>query len=296
MKKLTPVRIAILVAATLALGAFFAYNAGYRFNAPPPPERIYDAPPDQALRVLFIGNSHTFVHDVPGMLQRLGEATDTPIWVEALTIGGATLDDHLRRPSTAATIRNGPWDFVVLQEQSTIPAFEPKFYHHTLASLASTVTDAGSTPVVYATWARHADDEYFARQKRFASPKKLQDALNQSFAEAAQQTGSLVVPVSTAWRHYLAQNPDKRLHAPDGNHANLAGAYLAACVFYRTLQNTPCSGNTYRPKQVSEETALKLQRAADASPEQWQAQWGEAAKAPKHATPAPTRPSTQPTP
>lgn len=269
MKRLTPIRIAIIVAAALAIGAFFVYDAGYRVNAPPAPERIYDTPPDQALRVLFIGNSHTFVHDVPGMLQRLGEANNTPIWVEGLTIGGATLDDHRRRPATAATIRNEPWDFVVLQGQSTNPAFEPEFYHYSLASLASIVTDAGATPVVYATWARHADDEYFARQTRFATPNKLQDALNQSFAQGAQKSDALVAPVGTAWRHYLAQNPDKRLHAPDGNHANLAGAYLAACVFYRTLQDTPCSGNTYRPERISAATAQTLQRVADASPEQW---------------------------
>ncbi|AWV89770.1 hypothetical protein DN745_10645 [Bradymonas sediminis] len=49
--------------------------------------------------MLFIGSSHTFVHDVPGMVQRLGESNGTPIWVEALTIGGASLSDHLRGPS-----------------------------------------------------------------------------------------------------------------------------------------------------------------------------------------------------
>lgn len=266
MKQLTPVRIAILIVVTLALGAFLAYAAGYRFNAAPQPERIYDTPPENALRVLFIGNSHTFVHDVPGMLQRLGEANNTPIWVEELTIGGATLDQHLRIPATEATIRNGPWDFVILQEQSLLPALQPDFYLQSLNTLASTVHNTGATPVIYATWARNTDDTYFARQQYFATPKKLQESLDHSFAKAAHQSKALIAPVGTAWHHYLDQNPDKTLHEPDGNHANPAGAYLAACVFYRTLQNTPSTGNTYHPKHISPATALQLQRAADASP------------------------------
>jgi|SRR5690554_276739 len=277
MKKLTPIRIAILIAATLAMSAIFAYGAGFRFNAPVPPERLYDAPPDSALRVLFIGNSHTFMHDVPGMLQRLGAANDTPIWVEELTVGGAYLADHLRRPATVAKLREGRWDFVILQEQSTAAAFDPNYYFQSLDALASTVADAGATPVIYATWPRNVDDVFFQKQNRFPTPKALADSLNSSFAQGAQQTGARVAPVSTAWHHYLGQNPDKRLHAPDGNHANLAGAYLAACVFYRVLQNTPSAGNTYRPAQISASTALRLQRVADASPAQWALRWGEAA-------------------
>ncbi|AWV89760.1 DUF4886 domain-containing protein [Bradymonas sediminis] len=269
MKKLTPIRVAILITALLALGTFVAYSAGYRLNAPAPPERIYDAPPPQALRVLFIGNSHTYVHDVPGMVQRLGEANGTPIWVEALTIGGASLSDHLRRPGTNATIQGDGWDFVVLQEHSLTPALNPEQFYQSLDLLASTATEAGATPVIYATWARHGDDPYFQRQTRFTSPMRLQEALDRAFATGAQRSNALVSPVGTAWHHYYGQNTAKRLHAPDGNHANLAGAYLAACVFYRVLQDAPCTGNTYRPGRISAASALRLQQVADRSPKQW---------------------------
>lgn len=295
MKKLSPIRIAIIVALVAALGALYAFHAGVRFNAAPAPERLYRTPPKDSLKVLFIGNSHTFGHDVPGMLQRLGEADNNPIWVEAQTIGGATLNDHLKSAATADSVREGDWDFVILQEQSTLPALNPGFYQQSLSSFAAPIARAGVSPVIYATWARNADNKYFQRQNRFATPRQLQSALDRAFAAGARQTGALVAPVGTAWHHYLGQNPGKRLHAPDGNHANHAGAYLAACVFYRVLTDKPSAGNPYHPDRISPQTAAKLQRVADRSPEQWQLQWGvnsnqKLQKAQKPATPAPTRP------
>src|SRR5262245_65609923 len=53
-------------------------------------------PRELPLKVLFIGNSYTSTHDLPGMLLALSEAVHAkpPLIVESYTVGGATLKDH----------------------------------------------------------------------------------------------------------------------------------------------------------------------------------------------------------
>ena len=48
------------------------------------------------LHVLFIGNSYTYVNDLPGMLQHISETAGVPpnILTQQVTVGGATLASH----------------------------------------------------------------------------------------------------------------------------------------------------------------------------------------------------------
>src|SRR3989442_1625729 len=53
------------------------------------------------LSVLFIGNSYTYVNDLPGMLQQIAATAKAPplISTEQVTVGGAALVDHWFGPN-----------------------------------------------------------------------------------------------------------------------------------------------------------------------------------------------------
>jgi hypothetical protein len=77
---------------------------------------------EKPLQVLFIGNSYTFVNDLPGLLSGLAKAArgrgiETGQW----TPGGCTFQQHVRNGKAVEMIRKRKWDFVVLQEQSQVP-------------------------------------------------------------------------------------------------------------------------------------------------------------------------------
>jgi hypothetical protein len=76
------------------------------------------------LRVLFIGNSYTAVNDLPGMFATLSKAGGHSIQVGADAPGGFSLAQHLNSSDTLEALQSSKWDFVVLQEQSQIPAME----------------------------------------------------------------------------------------------------------------------------------------------------------------------------
>src|ERR1043166_6791316 len=74
------------------------------------------------VRVLFIGNSYTYVNDLPKMIAALARAgKQPPLVYERETPGGCTLEKHWKDGKAARKIAAGKWDYVVLQEHSLRP-------------------------------------------------------------------------------------------------------------------------------------------------------------------------------
>lgn len=64
------------------------------------------------------------------------------------------------------------------------------------------------------------------------------------------------------WVWYFDRKAKEHRLRMDGHHANTAGRYLGACVFYEFLFGDSVVGNSYRPKGMSEKRARFLQRCA----------------------------------
>lgn len=76
--------------------------------------------------------------------------------------------------------------------------------------------------------------------------------------ELPDQTHSLHV----GWRWAKSKDGKKTTLGMDGHHANLAGEYLGACVWYEILFGESAVGNSYVPKGLDTEYARFLQETA----------------------------------
>src|SRR5512147_2701785 len=74
--------------------------------------------------ILFVGNSYTFANDLPKTLVRLAKSGEKRIETGMAASGGWTLADHADSAETLEQIKSSKWTYVVLQEQSQIPAHE----------------------------------------------------------------------------------------------------------------------------------------------------------------------------
>ena len=74
------------------------------------------------VRVLFLGNSYTYVNDLPTVFRDLARAGGQNVETGMVANGGETLAQHAASPDSLGAIRGSGWQFVVLQEQSEIPA------------------------------------------------------------------------------------------------------------------------------------------------------------------------------
>ena len=83
-------------------------------NPPEGPE------PGGGYNVLFIGNSLTATNDLPGTVAQLAASVNDTILTEAVTRPNFAVIDHVNGGSDAVdVVRQGAWDFVVLQQGPT---------------------------------------------------------------------------------------------------------------------------------------------------------------------------------
>src|SRR5581483_1683604 len=71
--------------------------------------------------VLFVGNSFTARNDLPGLVAQLATAGRRELTHRLISIGGASLRTHWNKGEAVAAMTREQFDFVVLQEQSTLP-------------------------------------------------------------------------------------------------------------------------------------------------------------------------------
>ena len=81
----------------------------------------------QKKEVLFIGNSYTFVNDLPTLVEQIALTFGDTLIHDSSTPGGATFSMHSTNSATLSKISQEPWDYVVLQAQSQEASLSPGY-------------------------------------------------------------------------------------------------------------------------------------------------------------------------
>jgi hypothetical protein len=185
------------------------------------------------VRVLFLGNSYTYVNDLPTVFRNIARAGGQNVATGMVAAGGETLADHAASAASAGAIRDSRWQFVVLQEQSEVPAIESARQaqmYPAVRSLAGEIRAANATPFLLQTWAHR--DGLPADGMGYV---EMQSAIDTGYAAIGDQLGVAVAPAGQAWETVLRQDPTIALWQADGSHPSAAGTYLAACVLYARI-------------------------------------------------------------
>jgi lysophospholipase L1-like esterase len=173
--------------------------------------------------------------------------------------GGETLAQHAASPESLAAIRSPTWRFVIIQEQSEIPAIASVRASEMVPAAETLVGDiraAAATPVLLDTWAHR--DGLPGTNLGYAG---MQAAIDEGYAELGGALGVLVVPAGPAWAATLRIDPSTVLWQADGSHPSPAGTYLVACVLYARLFDASPVGIP-ETAGLSSELARSLQAVA----------------------------------
>jgi hypothetical protein len=142
------------------------------------------------------------------------------------------------------------WDFVVLQEQSTLPLKNAKRYHENVRLFDAEITKCGAKTVLYLTWSRQQ------------SPATQGD-LTRAVEEIGAEINARVVPVGPAWHTAMREIAGLNLYVDDGSHPSAAGSYLAACVFFvRLFDESPRDESVFGSLRLDPAIASQLQKIA----------------------------------
>lgn len=176
-----------------------------------------------AYRVLFVGNSLTYTHDLPDLVEALAEAGGHgPLVTESVARPDYALDDHWHDGAAREALRRGGWDLVVLQQG---PSSQPASRAHLRTwalQWAEAARAEGAAVALYMVWPSAA------RQGDFPGVVR-------SYTDAAEASGALLLPAGAAWLEAWDRDPALALYGPDGFHPSVLGTYAAAVTVYGAL-------------------------------------------------------------
>lgn len=200
------------------------------------------------LHILFIGNSHTYVNNLPQIFTDLSQSGGRPVVFDMSAPGGYSLMEHATNESTLAKISHGGWDYVVLQEQSQIPVipfWRDSGMYPAARFLDSLITSHGESTAFYMTWGWKNGGTMTWRGH--SSPPlhdyfEMQDSVTSTYVTIANELSALLSLVGRAWRRARILDTLVDLWQEDFLHPTVKGTYLAACVFYGAIYHADPTG------------------------------------------------------
>jgi hypothetical protein len=205
--------------------------------------------------VLFIGNSLTYVNDLPEMVRALALASGDTLRIGMVANPDWSLEDHWTGGAARPAIQRG-WDVVVLQQgPSSLPESRVLLID-SARRFADEIRAAGGAPAFYAVWPMRSRFDDF-------------DRASESYRLAAREVDGTLLPAGEAWRAAWRADPDLPLYSPDGLHPTVTGTYAAALVIYaKILGRSPVGApstlhlRTGAVVRIDPAVAAVLQRAA----------------------------------
>lgn len=223
-------------------------------------------------RVLFIGNSYTYANGLPKLVADVAASTGDTLEYDMSAPGGATLNRHyVFVAETRAKIQAGGWDYVVLQEQSQVPATAPAYFDTWVYPFAKYLVDeirlfnACAEVIFYMTWGRKNGDRSMCHVPinwtHFCTYRKMDSVLRSRYIIMADSNKATLSPVGAVWRYIRSMHPGIELYDADESHPSPAGSYAAACSFYTAIFKKPATLITQH-FAFSLEDAINIKTAA----------------------------------
>ncbi|HEX6132372.1 MAG TPA: hypothetical protein VFZ24_00230 [Longimicrobiales bacterium] len=182
-----------------------------------PPAEI----PPADMRVLFVGNSLTYTHDIPGLVQTLADRTGRSMSHGTIAHPDFSLEDHWNAGLAREIERLRP-DVVVMQQgPSSLPESRVHLVHWT-QTIAEAIRAAGGEPALYMVWPDVS--------RTFAF-----EAVHDSYRAAADAVDGRFIPAGSAWLEVWARDESAQLYGFDGVHPSYLGALVAAHTIHAVL-------------------------------------------------------------
>ena len=211
------------------------------------------------MKLLFIGNSATYYHEIPKTLQKLSAQIGYAVETEQLTPGGYMLSQHADTETehgkkVFAEIAKG-YDIVFLQDNGNCIANEEKreACFNACRKLARAVKESGAKLYFYVR------PPYKKLNSGYDSLQQC-EKFDELFGEIAAELSAECIHVNRAFA-YAIKNLDFNLWAEDNGHTSPHGAYLAVCTFFAKLFGK--SATLLDPNGLPTDDARALQEAAD---------------------------------
>ncbi|MFH2094660.1 MAG: DUF4886 domain-containing protein, partial [Bacteroidota bacterium] len=227
----------------------------------------------QKTKILFIGNSYTYVNNLPAAVYQLALSLGDTVYYDSYAPGGYRLMNHASDVNCMLKINSEDWDFVVVQAQSQEPSWPPSQVNVEVYPYAQQINDSikanhtCSETVFFMTWGRkYGDASNCATWPPVCTYSGMQERLMAGYMTMAEMNWATVAPVGLAWNNSMDLDTDSLfdLYSADFSHPSVKGTYLTACVMYGTMFHKSPIGAMW-PGGLTQAEAEFLQHVADST-------------------------------
>jgi len=166
----------------------------------------------QTKNVLFIGNSYTDYFNMPQIVTDIASSMGDNMTFGKSDPYGYTLYWHSTNTTTLGLIRQGGWDYVVLQEYSQYPSQPIDYVQQNVYPYAQYLSNESHTyspgvqTIFYMTWGRRdGDASRCATEPEVCTYIGMDDLTRERYMYMANANSAMVSPVGAVWR-YIRNN------------------------------------------------------------------------------------------
>lgn len=221
-------------------------------------------------KVLYLGNSLTYVNDVPSLVNQIAISKgDTIVW-DQNTPGGYQLSQHRNDINSLSKISSNNWDIVVIQAQSQQTAFPDGQLEVDVYPACKFLADSirrknPCTRIMYympAGW-QYGDNSNCTSFPPICSYEGQFERIRNTHINMADSTDAMIIPSGVCYRRSRLSDSTIRLWSTDNVHPSLHGSYLTALSMYACFSGNTVAGSTFMPAGISTSQGYFLQVIAD---------------------------------
>ncbi len=190
-------------------------------------------------RILFIGNSYTYYHDMPERIfAPMAKAAGMEAEVQAVTHGGYQLSwfadpENPEGKRLRSVVEGRHYDCIVLQDHSLVTISDPGAFFGGIRSLKTLLEDKTDRFVLYATWGRKPG--CVTLEELGMTNAEMTRHIAEFYDEAGQRFAMRVAHVGRAFAAYRAEHPEAELYFEDLHHSSVLGSTIAAETILSTI-------------------------------------------------------------
>ena len=214
----------------------------------------------QTTKVLSLNNSLIDFNDQYRMFNDIAAAMGKDAAWTKRTRLGRTLLYHYNDELSRAMVTARPWNYIVLQEQSSLPRLQPEILMEVVElwkkHIIANCPNPDVTIILPMNWAYSDNWDVFK-----ADTKRLRDSYE---AVVRDTPGVKLCPIGLAFE-YVFDNQGAEKCAElycDTLHPSAKGSYLAACMEYALIFGEDPASITFTPATVSADDAAEMRRVA----------------------------------
>lgn len=183
-------------------------------------------------RILFVGNSYTYYHDMPERIfAPMAAEAGLDCEVQAVTHGGYWLNwyadpDNEEGKRLRSVVEGRHYDCIILQDHSLSTIQDPGSFFGGIRALKELLLPHTDRFVLYATWGRKPG--CVTLEELGMTNGEMTRHVAEAYDEAGQRFGMTVAHVGKAFAAYAAEHPEAELYFEDLHHSSVLGSTVAA--------------------------------------------------------------------